>query len=140
MSKRPVNVVDIVERSLKDIEADAVSKDLVKARTALILCLVRGLQHQVSSMERTQRSMEKRQKYIQLKLDGSLEQRYPWDRLTPPRRAQVIAVKEAMADNAALNIPAAAAAVFRSVPGGYPDAGNLAAYCYSIGIVNYLAD
>lgn len=140
MKKCHADVVDIVEHSIKEIAADSKSKDLVKARTALILCLVRGLVSQVSSMERTQRSMEKRQKYIQLRLEGELEKNYPWDRLAVPRRNQVIAVREAMRKDSSLNIPTAAASVFRRIPGGYPDAENLAAYCYSIGIVNYLAD
>lgn len=140
MKKCYADVVDIVEHSIKEIAADAKSRDLVKARTALILCLVRGLVSQVSSVERTQRSMEKRQKYIQLRLEGELEKNYPWDRLAVPRRNQVMAVREAMRKDSALNIPTAAASVFRRIPGGHPDSDNLAAYCYSIGIVNYLAD
>lgn len=62
----------------------------------------------------------------------------PWVRLAEARRHQVLRVRDTLNEHPSWTINRAAEHVFANVRGGYPSARSLAAYCYSIRLVELL--
>ena len=64
---------------------------------------------------------------------------FPWFKLSPVRSRMVEKVLEYLRRHRGVTIPRACQATFELVPGGYPNAASLSAYCYSIKLEMFIS-
>ena len=92
--------------------------------------ILKEIAGRLKALERKAEQNGKALRIIQEVMANGTGANLPWHRLKPARMRQVQAVLEFMREHPSCTVLHAAKRTFVRTEGGYPDAANLASYCY----------